>query len=101
MRKFKKAGVIAMFENNKEIFQAMIAEYIKEIKESALEANETANDDLFQAGRNLGFIEAVGVLRRYFMLYLPDIDEEELGFHDRLEEEMTTKNWMPPNECKQ
>ncbi|MCL2016444.1 MAG: hypothetical protein FWG68_09395 [Defluviitaleaceae bacterium] len=70
------------------MYDEAIKEYITELKENAKEARETANEDLFQAGRNLAFIEALGILRRYFMYYESDIELVDVGLGDNFENEL-------------
>ena len=56
----------------------IIKSYVREVSENANEAKEQA-DDLFQAGRNLAFAEALGILQRYIICFEPDLDLSEIG----------------------
>ena len=56
----------------------IIKNYVREVSENAAEAKEQA-DDLFQAGRNLAFAEALGILQRHIICFEPDLDLSEIG----------------------
>jgi hypothetical protein len=62
--------------------------YIKEIKENAKEARAESVGDIYEAGRNMAFLEVLGILKRYFITYEPDTNLADFGLGMELENEL-------------
>lgn len=65
-----------------------LKEYISELIKNAKEVKANPSADIFDSGRKLAFMEALGILKRYYMVYEPDADLSDLGLDIDLEKEL-------------